>query len=138
VRGNPSVAKCPSGSCELYAYLSGGEGENVRVECPCSREYCFGCRKVYHAPLGCDHTRIWIKRVKMSDGDMMRSGRLGASLKQLDSEDDEMRERMDSRAESYDATGHKRCPNPGCRAVSIKESGCMFVACPTCSCYWCW
>lgn len=131
-RGNPRVTECPNRECEMRSYWpTAGTRRNVGVRCTCGREYCFGCHKVYHAPMRCAHFQLWKLRVKVYETSVGYDTSIGEAAKMLTTGEFKWR---DSQADRTVLSMHntKKCPGRSCGAICTKISGCDFVTCAMC------
>jgi len=79
------------------------------VRCSCGHSFCFSCKNDAHAPAKCSDAKTWIDKNEKMKG-----------------------------ARPCSIEGAKPCPNPDCKVLTHKESGCNYLHCTQCHVAWCW
>lgn len=108
VNDNDRIVWCPRDGCEYCVAFS---RRRSTVTCTCGHVFCFSCQLPAHAPAKCSNAKAWLAK----------------------------EEEMAGLAKCKNAVlDTKPCPNPDCRVLAHKMTGCHYLCCPQCKEHWCW
>jgi len=116
VDDSPRRKPCPGRDCDHVVEVAAGtatEGVPYTLSCGQGHRWCWTCHADKgHMPADCQFLEPWDRSVKHQSGSIG-----GKAAKNLNI---------------------RNCPNPKCKVITEKESGCNYLRCSRCTCNWCW